>query len=624
MSFYMKLRKIPSKRKPLYFRGTSKTLKRPKRTPNIRCQRCNCTECRNGPLEFPTIWEDLRVNNQLCDGIVKCEDGVVFNIHRIILTAISPYFRALFTNSINRGRPEINEANVSVSSSAFQVVLDYAYTGKCVINNANVFEVLKYCDQYEILDVVQKCIQFLIDDLSIANCLQVLNFANRFFCRYLIYQGNKYVLQHFVNVFRSNDDFCRLSPQHLKEILSDDYLNVKSEEIVFEAIKCWMNYLPITRKPHLFSLLKCVRMGNLSSEKVLKIARWPIIESDTECTLYISDVKLILDEFCDGVPQNIYLTRPRIPYDILFAIGGWSAGSPTNFMEIYDNRANKWLVSKDTDEVARAYHGICSYEGKVYLVGGFDGNEYFNTVRCFDPLVHKWTDCACMYYSRCYVSVVLCMNKIYALGGYNGRIRMNSAERFDPVRNQWELLPSMQKQRSDASAAMFNDKVYIVGGFNGQEVMNSAEMFDPSTNQWSFITSMNSARSGVSLINYHNALYAIGGFNGYTRLNTTEKFIPDHTSRWIEVSDMMTPRSNFGTVILDDNIYVIGGFNGATTINYMEYYDIEVDEWVEAASMNLNRSALSACVISGLSNSKDYSFLDRSQQRPNEESKAEI
>lgn len=35
---------------------------------------------------------------------------------------------------------------------------------------------------------------------------------------------------------------------------------------------------------------------------------------------------------------NDPLARPRIPYEILFAVGGWSAGSPTSFVETYDTR----------------------------------------------------------------------------------------------------------------------------------------------------------------------------------------------------------------------------------------------------------------------------------------------
>ncbi|XP_050311908.1 kelch-like protein 10 [Anthonomus grandis grandis] len=617
MVFHMKLRTMSSKRKPLYFRNV-KQIKRRKQSIGRRC----CCRC-SSSLQLPLLWKEMRENNQLCDGVVRCEDGVVFNIHRIVLTAVSPYFRALFTNSINRGCMEITEANVRISSGAFRVIIDYAYTRNCVINKSNVFELLKYADQYEILDVVEKCCEFLVKDLTASNCLQVLKFASQFFCKSLTDRSNIYLLQNFANVFKDNEHFCDLSGEHLRQILADDCLNVKSEEVVFEAIKRWTEHCSEGRQKYLLDLIKCVRLGNLPQEKIVKIAHWQAIQADTACTLYLTDILTIMEDFGESLmkQKSTYLMRPRIPYDILFAVGGWSAGSPTSFVETYDNRADRWLVSKDTDVVARAYHGMCSYDGKIFIVGGFDGNEYFNTARCFDPAVHLWKDCACMHYSRCYVSVVLCLDRIYALGGYNGRIRMNSAERYDPVSNQWELIPSMQKQRSDASAATLNDKIYIVGGFNGQEVMNSAEMFDPSTNQWSYIPQMASPRSGVSLIAYHDALYAIGGFNGYTRLPTMEVFIPGASAEWMEGSEMTTSRSNFGTVILDDYIYVIGGFNGSTTINYVEYYDVETDEWVDAAPMNLNRSALSACVISGLRNSKDYSFLDRSRKELHEDVK---
>ncbi|XP_060518046.1 kelch-like protein 10 [Cylas formicarius] len=570
---------------------------------------CNCQHGPNKKLEFPTIWEQLRINQQLCDGTVRCDDGVEFKIHRIILCTVSPYFKALFTNSINRGQPEIQEANVSISSDAFKVVLDYAYTGNCVINNANVFEVLQHADKYEILDVVQECCRFLINELAPGNCLQIIKFASQYFCRYLVDAGNMFVLRHFNEVLRENDEYRNMSGAQLRSFLADDYLNVKSEDSVFDAIQTWFAHCPEERKSCLYDLLKCIRMGNLCYESIVEMARWTPIEEDTRCTIYMTDVLTILDEQFDNVNFVNYMNRPRVPYDVVFAVGGWSAGSPTNFVEIYDNRAERWLVSKDTDVVARAYHGMCTYNNKIYLVGGFDGNEYFNTVRCFDPVRHAWTDCACMYYSRCYVSVAYLRSHIYALGGYNGRIRMNSAEKYDPIKNQWELIPSMIYPRSDASAAVLNDKIYIVGGFNGQEVMNSAEMFDPDTNQWTIISFMITARSGVNLVSFKDSLYAIGGFNGYTRLTSSEKFTPDVSSDWTEISEMEVPRSNFGTVILDGYIYVIGGFNGSTTINSVEYYDTVADEWDNAVSMNLNRSALSACVLSGLPNSKDYSLL---------------
>jgi kelch-like protein 10 len=68
-------------------------------------------------------------------------------------------------------------------------------------------------------------------------------------------------------------------------------------------------------------------------------------------------------------------------------------------------------------------------DGKLYMAGGFDGNTHFSSLRCYDPVDRRWTDRACMYYPRCYVSVCVLDGKIYAVGGYDGRTRMRSVER---------------------------------------------------------------------------------------------------------------------------------------------------------------------------------------------------
>lgn len=53
---------------------------------------------------------------------------------------------------------------------------------------------------------------------------------------------------------------------------------------------------------------------------------------------------------------------------------------------------------------------------------------------------------------------------------------------------------------------------------------------------------------------------------------------------------------------------------GSTTVSFVEYYDTDTNSWYETSPMNLNRSALSACIISGLPNAKEYSVIGRTQQ----------
>lgn len=68
-----------------------------------------------------------------------------------------------------------------------------------------------------------------------------------------------------------------------------------------------------------------------------------------------------------------------------------------------------------------------------------------------------------MHCRRCYVSVSELDGKIYALGGYDGQNRQNTAERYDPKTNQWTMIAPMSVQRSDANACTLNGKVYITG-----------------------------------------------------------------------------------------------------------------------------------------------------------------
>lgn len=125
------------------------------------------------PFIFPLIRHRyFRANQQLCDGAIRCATGHIFPVHRAILSAVSPYFKALFTNSLKGGKTETTEVVIdSVPGKIFSLILDYAYTGTCNVNADNVEQLLPLADQFEVLGVVQICCQFLLQELRPENCL---------------------------------------------------------------------------------------------------------------------------------------------------------------------------------------------------------------------------------------------------------------------------------------------------------------------------------------------------------------------------------------------------------------------------------------------------------------------
>lgn len=71
---------------------------------------------------------------------------------------------------------------------------------------------------------------------------------------------------------------------------------------------------------------------------------------------------------------------------------------------------------------------------------------------------------------------------------------------------------------------------------------------------------------------------------------------------------MLTPRSNFGIEVIEDRLFVAGGFDGSTTTSKVEYYDADTREWLRARDMGIFRSALSCCIVSGVTNMAEYTL----------------
>ena len=61
-------------------------------------------------------------------------------------------------------------------------------------------------------------------------------------------------------------------------------------------------------------------------------------------------------------------------------------------------------------------------------------------------------------------------DRIYICGGFNGQECMNSAEYFDPKTNQWTMIAPMRHRRSGVAAIAYHSCIYVLL-VNGQIVL---------------------------------------------------------------------------------------------------------------------------------------------------------
>lgn len=342
-----------------------------------------------------------------------------------------------------------------------EIILDYAYSLKLCVNESNVLKVLPIADQFNVIGLKEGCCQYLKSHLRYDNCLGILRFAKHYFCDSLVQDAEKFALRNWSEVGLRSPELLMLNVEELAHLLGHDNLNVSSEEIAMETLIRWIEQMPISRSHHLPHLLSKIRLGFVDYNYLNHHVRtYKYVRSTRKCRPQIE--RAIASFRCnkrkriDPSDPNL---RPRVPNSILFAIGGWSGGNPTASFEAYDVRTNIWYTFPHAqDNVPRAYHGIVSLNGLVYVLGGYDGMLYYRSVRAFNPTTMEWLNKPPMYEQRCYVSAAVLDGLIYACGGYSGgdQPRLRSVERFDHTTNQWSMVAPMIHERSDSSADALN------------------------------------------------------------------------------------------------------------------------------------------------------------------------
>ncbi|XP_059185293.1 kelch-like protein 10 [Centropristis striata] len=496
------------------------------------------------------------------------------------------------------------------------LIIGYAYSQSLPLTEENVVEVLAAADQFLVSGMVQACSLFLEDQMCLRNCVHIWRLLDFYSLPELRNKVFLYILKHFEEIVFSTQDLLELSLQQLAAILENDHLNVRREDVVFEAVLRWINHQPDQRRGHISELLPKVRLGLLNADYLKNcVMDNVLVKNSIECVPIINDAVTGFLDSRSGTSNSAssnHLNRPRLPSSILLVSGG----SERSSFRVYDARADHW-VTVSAGGVRRTHHGAAALNSLVYFIGGCTAERYLNTVQKFDLATGSCHQVAPLNCCRSALSAVVLNGCIYAIGGYNAHVYCDTVECYKPETDCWTMVAPMHSRRCSASATTLNDKVYIFGGFNGHHSLSSAECYDPRTNLWTLIAPMRSCRSGLGVAASRGRIYAVGGMIHETcHLSTVEVYNPQ-TNRWHRAPSMSAPRSHFGIEVVDDQILVVGGYNGYTDVLTVERYDEEAGLWYRASSIETPQNSLICCVLHGLTGLVENLFPRGSPTFPN-------
>ncbi|XP_067241699.1 kelch-like protein 4 isoform X2 [Chanodichthys erythropterus] len=536
-------------------------------------------------------------HKQLCDVLLIAGDHKI-PAHRLVLSAVSDYFAAMFTNDVREAKQEEIKME-GVDPEALKALVHFAYTGVLELKEETIESLLAAACLLQLSQVIQVCCNFLMKQLHPSNCLGIRSFADAQGCMDLLNIAHNYTMEHFLEVIQ-NQEFLLLPTTEIVKLLASDDINVPDEETIFQALMMWVRYDVQHRQQDLGVLLAYIRLPLLPPQLLADLENNKMFSEDLECQkLLMEAMKYHLLPERRPMLQSPRTKPRKSTVGSLYAVGGMDASKGSTTIEKYDLRTNKW-IQVGIMNGRRLQFGVAVIDNKLYVVGGRDGLKTSNMVECYNPLTKVWSTMPPMSTHRHGLGIAVLEGPMYAVGGHDGWSYLNTVERWDPQARQWNYVASMSTPRSTVGVTALNGKLFAVGGRDGSSCLRSMECFDPHTNKWSMCAPMSKRRGGVGVATYNSFLYAVGGHDApasshCSRLSDCVERYDPKTDTWTTVSSLSVPRDAVGVCLLGDRLYAVGGYDGQTYLNSVESYDAQNNEWTEEVPLNIGRAG--ACVV---------------------------
>jgi len=167
-------------------------------------------------------------------------EGLALPAHKVILTARSDYFRALFASGMKECRSKEVEIK-DASSDAFRELLRYVYTGQIKLAEQSldlVFDLFGLAHKYGFIKLEEAAATYLGNGVKVDNVCKIYEKA-------LLLQFDKILIEVCLEFMDENaskvlshPSFLNLSHHHLNAILSRKYLHLPEIE-KFRAVHRW-------------------------------------------------------------------------------------------------------------------------------------------------------------------------------------------------------------------------------------------------------------------------------------------------------------------------------------------------------------------------------------------------
>jgi N-acetylneuraminic acid mutarotase len=234
-------------------------------------------------------------------------------------------------------------------------------------------------------------------------------------------------------------------------------------------------------------------------------------------------------------------------------------------------------------------HAAAEYNGRIYVVGGFDGFSVTGDGYVYDPDTTSWASIASMNNARQKPSAAFIGDLLYVVGGwdFNGN-PVAALEIYDPASDSWSTGANMPVPVAGAPAVVLDGQMYVIGGcLDGFcTPTNNVYRYDVDANSWESTAAYPEQTAWQSCGVIEGQIYCAGGA-GFDESNHTYGYDPG-SDTWTQLADMVQTQWGSAFVAVNGRLYISAGVTAGFSVvtNQTFIYDPAADTWTADANAN--------------------------------------
>lgn len=503
-----------------------------------------------------TLYEEQRFTD-----ITIMVENQSFPCHRIILSAASRYFDAMFSSNMKES--EMDEIYLhDIKANTFKDVLAFVYCNKDIITQETAEDIIRTASMLQIDSLQKQCERFMAGNINIENCVGLWALARHLNYQKLKEKSYPCILSNFVEVCE-NEEFLLLEKNDLIEIIKDDGLKVIDEDVVCEAVFKWIRFDECSRKHDLPEIFQHLRLTQVSIDYVLdELDTNPLVTEFKSCVIAVKNaikyhamparrqtLTNVKDEFrCVSNKTHLITVLGR----------RYRKGGETSLEFIgYNIKEKKWVSLHNHAlpyDIGEDF-AVCSFGDDIFVTGG---TKTMETCLRYSSKFSQWRERSKLCKGRYRHAMVAVKNSLYVIGGYNFGT-LSCIEEYDMGIETWKKVGELQHGVDATSAAAIGDNLYVFGGWLGFAQETAAiQCFETKTKTSYQIGTLPHPCKYTRAISVNNRIQII------SPQGELISFSPNDGSKIIStVKDFS--RRNFGVFVNSDGVHIFGGEKETST-----------------------------------------------------------